>query len=299
MRDMHCDVHALFFIPVLWQCYTVLYSTCCYTCIQPEVVDEAAGPDNDDATRLDDHRTGASPPRGTAPVWAARPPRAYGGAAVVGQPTLVRWLSRLATPPIQGPRLTTPSPHAAEVGLRRPWPCGRETPRAPSPGAADRLGTDQWSCSATRQVPAFDHGEGRFGVTGSPWEGPGRASGCRLASLGKHSRRAAQDLRSTPHAAVADDPLTRRQRRARGADVVLEGPPHRRSPHDMHVLMPRPRACTCTLLTSPPSQCLILRASSSASAPLPSLLLLIIIHRYRPYFVTIWLTTIIVTSSVS
>ena len=84
MRDMQCDVHALLFIPVLWQCYTVLYSTCCYTCIQPEVVDEAAGPDNDDATRLDDHRTGASPPRGTAPVWAARPPRAYGGAAVVG-----------------------------------------------------------------------------------------------------------------------------------------------------------------------------------------------------------------------
>ena len=140
MLDMQCDVHALLFIPVLWQCCTVLYSTCCYTCIQPEVVDEAAGPDNDDATRLDDHRTGASPPRGTAPVWAARPPRAYGGAAVVGQPTLVRWLSRLATPPIQGPRLTTPSPHAAEVGLRRPWPCGRENPPGPKPGSRCPLG---------------------------------------------------------------------------------------------------------------------------------------------------------------
>ena len=176
------------------------------------------------------------------------------------------------------------------VGGRPPGPQAREPLSAWEPTKGVALQRDRCQPSTTVR-----------GASASPvLRGKGRAdtSGCWLASLGKHSRRAAQDLRSTPHAAVADDPLTRRQRRARGADVVLEGPLHSRSPHDMHVFVPRPRACTCTLLTSPPSQCLILRASSSASAPLPSLLLLIIIHRYRPYFVTIWLTTIIVTSTV-
>ena len=106
------------------------------------------------------------------------------------------------------------------VGGRPPGPQTREPLSAWEPTEGVALQRDRCQPSTTVR-----------GASASPvLRGKGRAdtSGCWLASLGKHSRRAAQDLRSTPHAAVADDPLTRRQRRARGADVVLEGPPHRR-----------------------------------------------------------------------